>query len=110
MLARRSRRRKSSRVFQDTGIVVMRSGPVVALFDAGPFGPGGAGHSHSDTLSLVVTVGDQEVLIDSGTFSYMDPEWRPRFRGSAAHNTDSHRRPRSGRCRRPLSLGDRSPK
>ena len=25
-----------------------------------PFGPGGAGHSHSDTLSLVVTVGEQE--------------------------------------------------
>lgn len=78
---------KSSRVFPDTGIVVMRSGSLVALFDAGPFGPGGAGHSHSDTLSLVVTVGEQEVLIDSGTFSYMDPEWRPRFRGSAAHNT-----------------------
>ena len=78
---------KVPRVFQDIGIVVMRSGPVVALFDAGPFGPGGAGHSHSDTLSLVVTVGKREVLIDSGTFSYMDPGWRPRFRGSAAHNS-----------------------
>jgi hypothetical protein len=65
----------------------MRSGSMVALFDAGPFGPGGAGHSHSDTLSLVVTVGEQEVLIDSGTFSYMDQEWRLKFRGSAAHNT-----------------------
>ncbi len=76
-----------SRVFADTGIVVMRHGPVAALFDAGPFGPGTAGHSHSDTLSLVVTVGKQEILIDSGTYSYMDPEWRSYFRGSAAHNT-----------------------
>jgi Heparinase II/III-like protein/Heparinase II/III N-terminus len=77
----------NSRSYADAGIVVMRRGPVVALFDAGPFGPWGAGHSHSDTLSLVVTVGEQEVLIDAGTYSYMDPEWRPRFRGSAAHNT-----------------------
>ena len=49
--------------------------------------PGSGGHSHSDTLSLVVTSGDHEVLIDSGTYSYMDPEWRELFRGSSAHNT-----------------------
>ena len=76
-----------SRIFHDTGIVVMRRGSVCALFDAGPFGPGSGGHSHSDTLSLVVTAGDRELLIDSGTFSYMDPEWRGLFRGSSAHNT-----------------------
>ena len=76
-----------SHVFDDTGIVALRRGSVFALFDAGPFGPGSAGHSHSDTLSLVVSAGDQEVLIDSGTYSYMDPEWRNYFRGSSAHNT-----------------------
>lgn len=76
-----------SRAFEDSGIVVMRRGPVCALFDAGPFGPGTGGHSHSDTLSLVVTIGDREVLIDSGTFSYMEPAWRDVFRGSSAHNT-----------------------
>lgn len=76
-----------SRAFNDTGIVVMRRGLVCAVFDAGPFGPGSAGHSHSDSLSLVVTIGDRELLIDSATYSYMDPEWRALFRGSAAHNT-----------------------
>ncbi len=76
-----------SRLFNDSGIVVMRRGPVVAMFDAGPFGPWSGGHSHSDTLSLVVSSGDQEVLIDSGTYSYMDPEWRNTFRGSSAHST-----------------------
>jgi len=84
---------RTSNVFPGTGIVVMRRGAVDALFDAGPFGPGSAGHSHSDTLSLVVRVGEREVVIDSGTFSYMDPEWRDIFRGSAAHNTvriDAH--------------------
>ena len=73
--------------FEDSGIVVLRRGPICALFDAGPFGQWSAGHSHSDTLSLVVTIGDRELLIDSGTFSYMDPEWRSFFRGSSAHNT-----------------------
>jgi hypothetical protein len=76
-----------SQAFHDTGIVVMRRGSICALFDAGPFGPGSAGHSHSDSLSLVVTVGDREVLIDQGTYSYMEPEWRGYFRGSSAHNT-----------------------
>jgi hypothetical protein len=76
-----------SRAFEDSGIVVMRQGQVCAVFDAGPFGPLGGGHSHSDTLSLVVSSGDREVLIDSGTYSYMDPEWREAFRGSSAHNT-----------------------
>ena len=77
----------SSGAFADSGIVVMRRGDVHAVFDAGPFGPGGGGHSHSDTLSLVVNSGADEVLIDSGTYSYMDPDWRDAFRGSAAHNT-----------------------
>jgi len=89
----------ASAIFQDAGIVTFRRSGVVALFDAGPFGPGNAGHSHSDTLSLVVTVGAQEVLIDSGTFSYMDPEWRSVFRGTPAHNTictDTHDQAVSG--------------
>ena len=74
-------------VFKDTGIVVFRRGRALALFDAGPFGSGSGGHSHSDTLSVVASVGDRELLIDSGTFSYMDPDWRTIFRGSSAHNT-----------------------
>ena len=76
-----------TRRFEDSGIVVMRRGPVCALFDAGPFGPWSGGHSHSDTLALVVSRGDQEILIDSGTYAYMDAEWRDAFRGSSAHNT-----------------------
>lgn len=72
-------------MFEDSGIVAMRRGQVCAVFDAGPFGPWGAGRSDSDTLSLVVSGGDREVLIDSGTYSYMDPEWREAFRRSSAH-------------------------
>jgi len=77
-----------SKLFPDTGMAVMTSGPVHILIDAGPFGPWGSGHSHSDTLSLVVRHGEREILIDPGTYTYMgDMQERNRFRGTAAHNT-----------------------
>lgn len=78
----------SSVRFADSGIVIMTSGSARILCDAGPFGPGSGGHSHSDTLSIVAGDGGEELLIDPGTYTYVgDPVWRDRFRGSAAHNT-----------------------
>ena len=78
---------RQSRVFPDSGLVVMNRGNISALFDAGSFGPWSAGHSHADTLSLIVSSGGKEVLIDPGTYTYTDPDWRDTFRGTAAHNT-----------------------
>ena len=76
-----------SRWFPDAGLAVMRSGGAEIVFDGGPFGPWGGGHSHADTLSLTLRQGG-EVLIDPGTFTYIsDPAWRSRFRSAAAHNT-----------------------
>jgi hypothetical protein len=76
----------SSRLFAASGMVVMNTGDRHVLIDAGPFGPWGSGHSHSDTLSIVARSGDREILIDPGTYTYVgdDRNW---FRGSAAHNT-----------------------
>ena len=79
---------RGSRLFRDAGIAVMESGDRHILIDAGSFGPGRAGHSHSDTMNLVVRSGGDWLLIDSGTFTYVgDPSWREYFRGSGAHNT-----------------------
>ena len=75
-----------SRLFRNTGIAILQSGPLQVIVDAGPFGPGPAGHSHSDTLSIIVRNGDEDILIDPGTFTYMGEE-RNWFRGSIAHNT-----------------------
>jgi hypothetical protein len=80
--------RLPSRLFRSSGIAVLASGDIHITFDAGPFGWAGAGHSHSDTLSLTVTAGGEEILVDAGTYTYVgDPKWRDWFRGSAAHNT-----------------------
>jgi hypothetical protein len=82
------RRKRESKLFRGAGVAAMIDGGVQVLVDVGPFGPGSAGHSHSDTLSLVVRDGDEDTLIDPGTFTYVsDPRWRDWFRGSAAHNT-----------------------
>jgi hypothetical protein len=77
-----------SKLFPEAGIAVMTCGAIHAVVDAGPFGALHAGHSHSDTLSIVVRSGEAEILIDPGTYTYTgEPEWRDWFRGTSAHNT-----------------------
>jgi hypothetical protein len=74
--------------FADSGLIVMTAGDVQLIADTGSFGPGRAGHSHADTLNLVVRLDKEQILIDPGTYTYVaDPVWRDRFRGTAAHNT-----------------------
>jgi hypothetical protein len=79
---------RESQIFRNAGTAVMTHGDTQIVIKAGPFGEGSGGHSHSDVLSLVVRIGEREILIDPGTFTYIaDPAERNAFRGSAAHNT-----------------------
>jgi hypothetical protein len=79
---------RASKLYENAGLAVMESGGVQVIVDAGPFGPGSAGHSHSDTLSIIARKLDEDVLIDPGTYLYVgDAAQRNWFRGSAAHNT-----------------------
>ncbi len=59
------------------------------ILDHGPLGmPPANGHGHADALSLLLSVGETPLFIDSGTFLYGgDAQWRRYFRGTAAHNT-----------------------
>jgi hypothetical protein len=76
------------RLFPDAGAAFLQSGPLFVQMDCGPFGYGSAGHSHSDTLSLIISLGLERVFIDPGTYIYeVDSGERDWFRGSAAHNT-----------------------
>ncbi len=82
------RRLPGSRLFRDAGTAVMAAGDAHVVIKAGGFGEGSGGHSHSDVLSVTASLGEREILIDLGTFTYIaDPEERNRFRGAAAHNT-----------------------
>jgi hypothetical protein len=57
--------------------------------DIGPLGYLSiAAHGHADALSVVLSVGGEEVLVDPGTYAYHTaPEWRRYFRSTRAHNT-----------------------
>lgn len=45
------------------------------------------GHAHADTLSFELSIGQQRLIVNSGTSCYTDNEERLRQRGSEAHNT-----------------------
>jgi len=78
----------ASQLFADAAMAVMVAGDRHILIDAGPFGSFGSGHSHADTLGMVVRDGDRDILIDPGTYTYVgDEELRNWFRGTGAHNT-----------------------
>ncbi len=77
-----------ARLFPESGTAFLQSGDLWVQIDCGPFGFGGAGHSHSDTLSLVAFLKDEQIFVDPGTYTYIgDPGERDWFRGSGAHNT-----------------------
>jgi hypothetical protein len=72
------------------GWVVMRRGGDQLVFDVGPLGcPISGGHGHADLLAVQCAAGGEPYLVDAGTGSYADPEWRAFFRSTAAHSTVS---------------------
>jgi len=62
---------------------------IKGMVDCGPLGYLGiAAHGHADALSLNLSVGGEECLVDPGTYSYwQEHKWRDYFRGTSAHNT-----------------------
>jgi hypothetical protein len=76
-----------SRYFPYAGQAVMRSGwdrdAEWAFFD---MGPAGSAHAHRDRLSLELSLGTHEILVDAGRYNYQPGPWRDYFAGPAAHN------------------------
>jgi hypothetical protein len=66
-----------------------RSERSVLVFDHGPLGYLQIGaHGHADTLAIWLSVGEQPVFIDAGTYLYNGGgAWRDYFRSTAVHNT-----------------------
>ena len=63
--------------------------PAVLTFDHGPIGYLSiAAHGHADTLAVWLTVGDQPIFVDAGTYRYHSPKsLRDGLRDTAVHNT-----------------------
>ena len=78
--------------FEESGYSLLESvgiSPARLILDHGPLGMAPCyAHGHADALSVLFRTGGQDILVDSGTFTYSgDPDWRRYFRGTSAHNT-----------------------
>lgn len=75
-------------VFSDCGIVTGGDEQTQIVFTARAFGNGTAGHSHAHALHFILRRNQRDLLLDSGTFTYVgDQVARNRFRSNSAHNT-----------------------
>lgn len=80
---------RTSAVFPQVGVAVLRHDDLHVAIDAGPVGLEGEGaHAHNDTLSFTLHAAGSDLLVDPGTGDYtVDRARRDRFRATAAHNT-----------------------
>ncbi len=81
------------RTFSDGGFSVVRERRagknLFLVMDHGPLGYLSiAAHGHADANALILSLDDQPILVDPGTYLYHSGEsWRDWFRGTRAHNT-----------------------
>jgi uncharacterized heparinase superfamily protein len=84
--------REGLRSFPEGGYSIIRGidkTAAILTFDHGPVGYLSiAAHGHADTLAVWLSVGDQPVFVDAGTYLYHSSRaLRDRFRETAVHNT-----------------------
>ena len=81
--------------------------PAVLTFDHGPVGYLSiAAHGHADTLAVWLSIGNQPVFVDAGTYRYHSRRaLRDAFRDTAVHNTLTLRGLASSRPSGPVQLG-----
>jgi hypothetical protein len=75
--------------FPHGGYWILRGGELWALVRCGDVGLHGLGcHAHNDALSFELSLGEQPLVVDPGTFVYTaDPIERNRFRSTGWHST-----------------------
>jgi hypothetical protein len=82
--------RRASVLLPHAGYCVMRSDwSPDALYLVADYGPWGYpnGHSHEDSLSIIVNGFGRKLITETGVFSYARDEWRAYFAGAVGHNT-----------------------
>lgn len=81
-------RDRTSLSFPDGGIYVLRSNRIHLVVRCGDVGQNGnGGHAHNDLLSYELSVDDEPLIVDRGTYAYTsDARARNEFRSTRAHN------------------------
>jgi hypothetical protein len=79
-----------SAVFAAGGLFSARtdwsSGATHLVMDCGPHGAMSFGHSHTDALSIQLSANGIPLLVDGGTYTYVDRAERDYFRSAKAHS------------------------
>lgn len=81
---------QKSRLFKDSGFLVMRDKDKYLLFLAGPQNPKylHASHRHLDVLSFILDAYGTCFIVDPGTYTYFgDFKWRRYFKSIKAHSS-----------------------
>jgi uncharacterized heparinase superfamily protein len=75
-------------LLKESGYIRIKNDSALALLDVAKIGPDYLpGHGHADTLSFELSVGDQRVIVNSGTSCYGSSTERLKQRGTLSHNT-----------------------
>lgn len=77
-----------SSYFKQAGHVIFRQNdehaqPLWAFFD---IGPRGSDHQHEDFLQFSLSLGDTDLLVDNGRYTYQPGPWREYFQSATSHN------------------------
>jgi len=80
-----------SSAFGDSGLGVMRNDDLYIFVTANNVGTGGLGnHKHNDLLSIEVSDGKTNYIVDSGTYTYTsNPTERNHYRSTSHHSVPS---------------------
>ncbi len=77
-----------SAAFKGAGVYILTANAEQLVIAGGPALPQSYGHHHADALSVCLQSGRRPLLIDPGTYEYVNENGeRDRFRGTAMHNT-----------------------
>ena len=80
--------KRGSHLFPEGGFLVMRNDDFHLVLNLGdPGGRASGCHLHNDLLSFELSIGNRDLIVDSGTYAYTSSRsWRAYFRNLAAHN------------------------
>ena len=82
-----------SKLFPESGLATLRKDDWYLFFGANPIGSiGVGGHKHNDMLTIEISCGQTNYIVDSGTYTYTsDQVVRNRFRSTCYHSVPAVR-------------------